>query len=101
MEIKMNDKECVQSLEKAMEKLEGVKEDVKAFIVLAVTDEESLDGKANTGVNAVCGKGDEILNLLANLPDELILTVAMAKTTKALLSFEKEENHDEENTTIN
>lgn len=90
----MNNKECTQALEKAMEKLENIKEDVKAFIVLAVTDEESLDGTANTGVNAVCGKGDDVINLLANLPNELILTVATAKTMKALLSFEKEKDDD-------
>jgi hypothetical protein len=90
----MYDKECTQALEKAMEKLEGVKENVKAFIVLAVTDEESLDGNANTGVNAVCGKGDDVINLLANLPNELILSTAIGLTRKALLSFEKEENDD-------
>lgn len=90
----MNNKECTQALEKAMEKVENIKEDVKAFIILAVTDEESLDGKANTGVNAVCGKGDDVLNLLANLPEDLILTVAMAKTHTVLQALSKEEEDD-------
>jgi hypothetical protein len=97
----MYNRECTQALERAMEKVEGIKEDVKAFIVLAVTDEESLDGTAKTGVNAVCGECDEILNLLANLPDELILKFALAKTNKVLETLLKEENHDKENTTIN
>lgn len=85
----MNDKECTQALERAMEELEKIKEDVKAFIVLAVTDEERLNGTANTGVNAVKGKGDDLINLLANLPNELILSTAIAMTHKALESFEK------------
>jgi prophage DNA circulation protein len=97
----MNDKECTQALERAIEKLEDIKEDVKAFIVLAVTDVESLNGTANTGVNAVKGKGDDLLNLLANLPNELILSTAMAKTYKALESFEKEEEDDKETFAIN
>ena len=97
----MNDKECTQALEIAMEKVEGVKENVKAFIILAVTDEESLDGNANAGVNAVCGKRDDVINLLANLPNELILSTAFGLAGKALLSFEKEEDNDKENTTIN
>jgi prophage DNA circulation protein len=97
----MNTKECTQALEKAMEKLEDIKEDVKAFIVLAVTDEESLDGTANAGVNAVCGKGDDVINLLANLPNELILSTAIAMTRKALLSFEKEEDDDTKSSTLN
>jgi hypothetical protein len=62
--------------------------------VLAVTGEESLNGTANTGVNAVCGQGDDVLNLLANLPDELILTVAMAKTSKVLKTLSQEEEDD-------
>ena len=82
------------SLEKAMEKLEGIKEDVKAFIVLAVTDEDSLNGTANTGVNAVCGKGDDVINLIANLPEELVLTVAVAKTSKVLEELSKEGTDD-------
>lgn len=94
MEIKMNDKECKQALEKAMEKLEEIKEDVKAFIVLATTDEESLNGTANTGVNAVCGKGGDILNLIENLPEELVLTVVMAKTSKVLETLSKEDTDD-------
>ena len=90
----MDNKECVQALEKAMEKLEGIKEDVKAFIVLAVTDEDSLNGTANTGVNAVCGKGGDILNLIANLPEELVLTVAVERTVKALEKTSKEDTDD-------
>lgn len=97
----MNNKECTQALERAMEQLEKIKEDVKAFIVLAVTDEESLNGTASTGVNAVCGQGGDVLNLLANLPDELILTVAMAKTSKALVNLSKEEKDDEETFAVN
>ena len=90
----MDKQECTQALEKAMEKLEGVKENVKAFIVLAVTDEESLDGKANTGINAVCGKCEDVLNLIANLPDELTVSVAMAKTSKVLKTLLKEDTDD-------
>lgn len=97
----MNTKECTQALERAMEQLEKIKEDVKAFIVLAVTDEESLNGTAATGVNAVTGKGSDVLNLLANLPDDLILTVAMAKTSKALVALSKEEKDDEETFAVN
>lgn len=97
----MNDKKCTQALERAIEKLEEIKEDVKAFIVLAVTDKESLNGIANTGVNAVTGKGDNLLNLLANLPDELVLAVAMAKTSKALENLVKEEKDDKETVTVN
>ena len=97
MEIKMQKQECKQALEKAMEKLEEIKEDVKAFIVIAATDEESLNGTANTGVNAVCGKGGDILNLIANLPEELVLTVAVERTVKALEA--SKENTDDK--TIN
>ena len=97
----MNTKECTQALERAMEQVEKIKEKVKAFIVLAVTDEESLNGTAATGVNAVCGKGGDVLNLLANLPDELIITVAMTKTSKALVALSKEEKDDEETFAVN
>lgn len=90
----MQKQECTQALEKAMEKLEEIKEDVKAFIVLAVTDEDTLNGTATKGVNAVCGKGDDVLNLLANLPDELVLTVAMTKTSKVLETLSKEDTDD-------
>lgn len=96
----MNTKECTQALEKAMEKLEDIKEDVKAFIVLAVTDQESLDGTAYTGVNAVCGKGAEVINLLANLPNELILSTAI-DDLESFRKFEKEEDDDTKSPALN
>lgn len=80
----MHDKECTQALEEAMEKLEDIKEDVKAFIVLAVTDKESLNGTANTGVNGLCGSGRDLCNLVTNLPEDILEDVAMWMIRKGL-----------------
>lgn len=80
----MNDKECTQALEEAMDQLEDIKEDVKAFIVLAVTDKESLNGTAKTGVNSLCGSGRDLRNLVTNLPEDILEDVAMWTIRKGL-----------------
>lgn len=80
----MNNKKCTQALEEAMENLEEIKEDVKAYIILAVTDEENSDGTANTGVHAVCGRCRDLCNLVSNLPEDILEGVAMWIMKKGL-----------------
>ena len=53
---------------KDMNKLDPNK--VKGFIVLVDGGEPSEDGKTGKGLNSVCGSGDRILNLLANMSQE-------------------------------
>lgn len=63
-ELAKNYKEVIED----MKKLDPNK--VKGFIVLVDGGEPHEDGKSGKGVNSVCGSGDRVLNLLANMSQE-------------------------------
>ena len=60
-----------ESFEKTLQKCEEYKNDVKAYIVLMVTDKKDEDGQSAEGINSMGGKRQDLLNLILNIDKDL------------------------------
>lgn len=64
--------------ENVIKECNEIKDEVKAFIVLAVTDKETKEGH-NRGIHAVAGNTFDLMNLIANIKDGLVESAVLLK----------------------
>lgn len=67
-----------ENFEKVIKDCNEIKDEVKAFIVLAVTDKETKEGHKK-GVHAVEGNLLYLMNLIANIKDGLVESAVLLK----------------------
>lgn len=65
-----------EHFEKTLQQCKEMKDDVKAFVVLAVTDKTSKEGHVK-GVNSLEGDSLTLINLVANLDNDLLKAAAV------------------------
>lgn len=73
-----------KELKEAIERLQEIEEDVTSFIILAATDKDVENKDALEGVNAVCGTGRDLCNLVTNLPEDILEGVSLWVIHKGL-----------------
>lgn len=56
---------------KVLKQCEEYKDDVEAFIVLAVTNKRNEDNKSAIGINAISGSRNMLCNLILNIDKDL------------------------------
>lgn len=82
-------KDIKESIELTMNWLNKNKNDVDALIVLAVKDQDAVENKRD-GWNVVCGGKPELLNLIANIGEDLLNDFVLFKVKE---KFNEDNNH--------
>lgn len=65
-------KEIKESIEETIDWLNKNKNDVDAYIVLAVKNQDADENDCKEGVNALCGSKSNLLNLIGNINKDLM-----------------------------
>ena len=80
-----------EEFEKVIKKCEAMSDKIKAYIILAVTDEQRPNG-ALGGINAVNGSEPELVNLILNMDRGLFRKAVIARAmSEAKIVFDDDE----------
>lgn len=83
-----------EEFEKVLKDCKDISDKVKAYIVLAVTDEKNGDGTQG-GINVANGYEPDLVNLVLNIDDDLFKKAAFSKTMALInKSFDDEEEEE-------
>lgn len=85
-----------EEFEKTLEECrDKIADKVKAYIILAVTDEQGPNGTLG-GINAVSGSEPELINLVLNIDKDLFRKAVIARAmSEARVVFDDEEDEEE------
>ena len=80
-----------EEFEKVIKECEDMSDKVKAYIILAVTDEQGPNGTLG-GINAVNGSEPELVNLILNMDRDLFRKAVIARAmSEAKIVFDDDE----------
>ena len=87
-----------EELEKVLKECENMSDKVKAYVILAVTDEK-ISSNTRDGINAIDGSEADLVNLILNIDEDLFRKAVIARAmSEAKVLFDDD---DEEERTVN